>query len=191
MKSTMATKPLIVALLPHNDEDENEQGLCFGFHVIYLPFLNDVRKFVYEDLVVSTDVPASDGRQTVPQVLRADQRQIEAAKAIVKKLAMRNPYTPLLFENPALHTKWKLIEGIALEREEVETIVDTTLPDEESIDTRLGARSSAFKDLVFPFHYESETPVSKKKEIGTDSYALVENAARSGNVSLFVCLLVL
>lgn len=179
LKCTVATKPRIVALLP-NAEQDPEQPSVFGFHVIYLPFLNDVRKFNYGDLVGSTLV-LKDERKYVPEVWRADRGQIDAAVAIVKKLSSKTSYTPAQFEDPALHTKWKTLEGLALGREDVESVDDLALPDCDCIDRRLGQRSTIFNDLVFPLGYQAHhfqpsvlTPRDPQHE------ATVEDAARNG-----------
>lgn len=81
LKSTVATKPRVVALLPHTEQDP-EQPSVFGFHVIFLPFLNDVRKFVYGDLIGWTPV-MKENRKHVSEIWRADKDQIDAAEAIV------------------------------------------------------------------------------------------------------------
>lgn len=169
-----------------SETQDPDQASLNGFHVLYLPYLNDVRKFPYEDLVGSTILPVPGERRSVPEVWRAEPNQIEAAKAIVKKMVMKNGYSPELFEDPVLHTKWKLLEGRALERSEVEPVEDTTLPDCESIDKRLGTRASTFNDLVFPMGYQSgyTHPVSKAKAPGND--AAVEDAARKRQVLNFL-----
>ncbi len=74
-------KPRIVALLPHEEQDPNQAPL-FGFHVILLPFRNDIRKFNYEELVESTTV-LNDERKNVQQIWKADPNQIDTAKAVV------------------------------------------------------------------------------------------------------------
>lgn len=98
-----------------------------------------------------------------------------------KKLSSKTSYTPAQFEDPALHTKWKTLEGLALGREDVESVDDLALPDCDCIDRRLGQRSTIFSDLVFPLGYQSRnfqasilTPRDPQHE------ATVEDAARNG-----------
>lgn len=90
-------------------------------------------------------------------------------------------YTPAQFEDPALHTKWKTLEGLALVREDVESVDDLTQPDIDYIDQRLGQRSTTFNDLVLPLghqpHY-SQSSVLKAKD--PQHEATVEDAARNG-----------
>ena len=81
LKTTAAMKPRVVALLPHEEQDPNQASL-FGFHVILLPFRNDIRKFNYEELVGSTTVVNNEAK-LVEQIWKADQNQIDAAKTIV------------------------------------------------------------------------------------------------------------
>lgn len=183
-KATAVSKPRVVVLLPNiNEEKDPDQAPLFGFHVIYLPYLNDVRKFPYEELVGSTILPADDGSRAIQEIWRAERNQIEAAKAIIKRMNMKTGYSPELFEDPILHTKWKLLEGRALERDEVDSVEDTILPDCESIENRLGPRSATFNDLVFPMGYRSEySQPNAPKAVNPDNNLHVIDAARKGQV---------
>lgn len=78
LKTTASTTPQQVALLPLLDP--NQQTLS-GFHVIDLPFLNDVRILPYQELVKSEGEGEQDRK-----IVRAERDKIEAAKAIVKRL---------------------------------------------------------------------------------------------------------
>lgn len=186
LKTTSTAKPRIVALIPQLDEGkDSDQPVLNGFHIIYLPFLNDIRSLRYDELVGGSLVPAGDGTSRAERdIWRANREQIDAAKAIVKKMTMKSGYTPTLFENPALHTKWKVIEGMALQREDVEEVYDATMPDTESIDGRLGARATEFNELVFPIVYQPQTTCSRAR--GPENAGDVEEAARNGSVSIYI-----
>ncbi|XP_046438131.1 X-ray repair cross-complementing protein 6-like isoform X3 [Daphnia pulex] len=178
LKMTAAMKPRIVALLPHEEHDPNQAPL-FGFHVIILPFRNDVRKFNYNELVESTTV-LNDERKFVQQIWKADPNQIDAAKAVVKKLTSKVGYTPSDYLDPALRTKWNTLEGMALGRENIESVEDLVMPDIDAIDNRLGQRSTTFNDLVFPLGYQSQYVPSASKAKDPKNEAAVEEAAKNG-----------
>ncbi|KAI9557726.1 hypothetical protein GHT06_017555 [Daphnia sinensis] len=146
LKCTAATKPRIVALLPHAEKDP-EQPSVFGSHVIYLPFLNDVRKFNYVELVGSTPVLKDEGKCHNSKILLSGMNE----------------------------TKWKTLEGLALSREDVESVDDLAL----------GQRSTLFNDLVFPLGYQphpSQSSVLTPRD--PQHEATVEAAARNGWVRL-------
>lgn len=137
--------PRFVALLPQQEEidDHNIQISSPGFHVIFLPFADDMRKLQYP-----TDYA------------KANQDQIDKAKEIVKKLKIK--YSPESFENPVLQKHWRNIEALALDRDAPEDFVDYTLPDVEAMDRRLGERATQFKDMVFPDGYNPDAPAKKR-----------------------------
>ena len=161
--------------------DDQVDHPMFGFHVIFLPYRNDIRKLSYDSLVGSTVTLADAGTRAVPEIWRADQDQVDAAKMIVKKLTMKSGYTPKVFENPALHTRWKMLKGLALGNGDIEPVEDVTMPDVESIERRLGDRSATFNSLVFPMDYQSPFKTTTKFS-GTDNDIMVEEAARNGRV---------
>lgn len=175
----------MVALLPETNENATpEFPKLFGFHVLFLPYLDDIRTLDYEVIVGGTESMMQDGSRSVREIWRADAEQIEVAKAIIKKMSMRNGYVPTLFENPALQTKLRIIEAVALEKD-IQQVDDTTQPNVEAIDDRLGPRAGKFVDLVFPIGCHSQTSASKAKPklSGEEAEQAVESAARNGTVS--------
>ena len=99
---------------------------------------------------------------------------------------MKNGFSPELFENPVLHTMWKAMEGLALDRDETETVVDTTMPDNDRIDRKIAKFSEKFNELVYPFEQELGTTQKNNSTLGSlkSSNIDVETEARNGSVSI-------
>ena len=57
----------------------------------------------------------------MPQVRLSEPEpiQVDAAKKVVKKLRMKG-YYPEAFENPSLQAQYAMIEGLALQRDDIE-----------------------------------------------------------------------
>lgn len=144
--------PRFVALLPQEEElDENNVQITPpGFHVIFLPFADDIRK-------LDLDAP-----------VRATQIQVEKAKEIVKKLQFN--FDSDAFENPALQTHWRYIEALALDRDDVEKIEDFTKPNHKMMAKRAGKLVADFKGSVFPPDYDS-TKGKRKPATGGEGRA--------------------
>jgi hypothetical protein len=51
-----------------------------------------------------------------------------------KKLTSKVGYTPSDYLDPALRTKWNTLEGMALGRENIESVEDLVMPDLDAID---------------------------------------------------------
>ena len=51
-----------------------------------------------------------------------------------KKLTSKIGYVPSDYLDPALHTKWNILEGMALQRENIESVEDLIMPDCDAID---------------------------------------------------------
>ena len=82
-------------------DDDKEQLSPPGFHLVFLPFSDDIRN--------------------VPKVrmIEPEPVQVDAAKKVIKKLRMKT-YHPEAFENPDLQAQFAMIEGLALQRDDVE-----------------------------------------------------------------------
>ncbi|CAG0884455.1 unnamed protein product [Darwinula stevensoni] len=130
----------LVALIPQ-EEVCNPQGIQQippGFHVIPLPFANDLREVPPERR--STE---DDGMHT-----EEIEDMVEAAKMMIKKLRFR--FNPDDFEDPVLQTHWRNIEALALNRDSVESINDLTVPVVEDMDHRAGEQMEEFQKLTNP-----------------------------------------
>lgn len=141
---TTAYPPRMVALLPQQEKiDENKiQINPSGFHVVYLPYSDDIRK-----LKIDPHNKASD-------------QQIDKAKEIVEKLQFT--YSVDMFENPAIQKFYRGLEAFALDRDDIEEYNDLTLPDVDLIYKKVGPVISEFNDLVFPAGYNFESAAKRK-----------------------------
>ncbi|XP_038067298.1 X-ray repair cross-complementing protein 5-like [Patiria miniata] len=140
--------PFFVALCAQEEEldEHNVQVTPPGFHLIYLPNSEDIRKL------------------TLPEQPRANVDQIDKAKEVIKKLQFK--FKSENFENPVLQTHYRNLEALALDRDKPEDIVDHTAPDFAMITKRAGDKIEEFKDLVFPDGY---VPGAKQRKVGGDS----------------------
>ncbi|XP_054714371.1 X-ray repair cross-complementing protein 6-like [Uloborus diversus] len=132
--------PRFVALLPQeeNVDDHGNQTIPPGFHVIFFPFMEDIRSLKIE----SKHNPS--------------EAIVEKSKEIIKKLQFA--YHPESFENPVLQKHWRNIEALALNRDAPEEIIDYTLPTKDVIEKRAGRLIDEFKALLCPGGSSSYTP---------------------------------
>ncbi|CAM4709660.1 unnamed protein product [Leuciscus chuanchicus] len=169
------TPPRFVALVPQREEMDQSQTQATppGFHVILLPFADDIRT-----LDVHEGPTASD-------------EQVDKMKEIVHKLRFK--YRSDAFENPVLQQHYRNLEALALDMLAPEPIEDLTsiscvlivlngsllsffillcshtfyvpsVPKVKMIDDRLGPLVQEFKDLVYPSDYNPEgKPAAKRK----------------------------
>ncbi len=87
-------------------DDEGAQLVAPGFHVVYLPFLDDFRG------------------PSLPSFPTASEAQVEAAKRAVEKLLI--PYDPESVANPRLLRHYAELEALALERPAAQETPDHT-----------------------------------------------------------------
>ncbi len=144
-KARDSSGPSLVALVPQAEEKKDGRQLRpGGFHLVFLPFADDLRN--------------------VPQVslVEPEPEQVDAAKKMIKRLRLRD-YYPEAFENPDLQSHYSLIEGLALQRDEVEVPEDTTVPDPEMQKSKLKGADVAFLEAVYPDGYDPDRDSSKRK----------------------------
>ncbi|XP_034563181.1 X-ray repair cross-complementing protein 6 [Notolabrus celidotus] len=138
--------PRFVALVPQKEQsDESKVQITPpGFHVIYLPYADDMR---------TLDPPQSPS---------ASQIQVDKMKEIVSKLRFK--YRSDAFENPVIQQHFRNMEALALDMRAPEDTEDLIMPKVDQIDHRLGPLSQEFKDLVYPDGYNPEgKPAAKRK----------------------------
>jgi len=138
-----------------------------GFHLVYLPFADDIRQL------------------SLPEPQRASDAQIEAARAVVTKL--RFAYSPDKIENPDLQKHWRNIEAIALKRPEPDEFTDFTAPNLARIEKKAGKLIAAFQSLTYPEGYDPKgaaPPAKRPKREPAPDAADVDMAqlAREGKV---------
>lgn len=128
LSSRVTAKPNLVALSPCT----KPLGLDIdiGFDIIFLPFLENLK-----------DIPDVDEPES-----NIDEGQKIFMKDIMNDLEFN--FTADTFENPTLQSLYRAIEALALEEENVDPYVDTTVPDSEKlqkIDAKL------FEEVFGPF----------------------------------------
>ncbi|KAG1651402.1 X-ray repair cross-complementing protein 6 [Nymphon striatum] len=129
-------------------DDSNVQIEPPGFHVIYLPYSEDIRSLNIEQ----KDSPYINQPT-------ANDEQISKAKEIIKKLQFK--FDSEAFDNPALQTHFRNIEALALNQDSLEEITDYTAPNYELMSKRAGKLIQEFKDVTFPEDY---IPSAKKRK---------------------------
>ncbi|KAF8468534.1 SPOC like C-terminal domain-containing protein [Russula ochroleuca] len=114
--------PSFCALLPQEEGESEGWAEPSGFHLITLPFADDIRA-----------APIEEG-------FRAGKELIDAAKSFISKLALRNSsYPPDSYPNPALAFHYAQLEATAF-REEFDpaSFGDHTLPKNDTIRKKAG-----------------------------------------------------
>lgn len=132
-----------VALVPQAEEftEGGGQAKPAGFHVIYLPFLDDLRQ--------------------LPQVAiegKPSEEAVHAAKEVINKLKLRK-FQPV--ENVSLQSHYRMIEAHALKKTTLTPPEDETLPDLDRMTRKLGKRSQDFLGEVYEDGYNPEAPPKK------------------------------
>ena len=107
-----------VALIPQVENDAY-LGVPAGFHVVKVPFRDDLRQ------------PEKAIGKSAPQT-SATEDQIQAAEALVESLELQE-YHPTRISNPELQAHYKALEVIALNKRKVEKISDDTAPPIEQL----------------------------------------------------------
>ncbi|KAJ1566204.1 X-ray repair cross-complementing protein 6, partial [Nowakowskiella sp. JEL0078] len=105
-----------------------------GFHVIYLPFTDDIRSL---DILTPMSTVSDDA--------------LNLATGLIKKLNLKK-YHPANYENPGLQKHYANLQALALKKDTVDEINDQTLPKTEEIEKRAGKLLQSFKLEVLDGH---------------------------------------
>ncbi|KAI8807181.1 SPOC like C-terminal domain-containing protein [Cladochytrium replicatum] len=142
-----ASAPRLVALVPQSESlDTIGEQIPPGFHVIPLPFADDLRA-----------VPAPTSELTV-----ADEHVMLAGQ-VISKLLIRN-YDPTNYENPVLQKHYANLQTVALGRDAPIASSDHTLPKTETIHARAGNLIKQFLEVALDGEAMELTPATKKRE---------------------------
>jgi len=106
-----------VALIPQVENDAY-LGVPAGFHVVRVPFRDDLRQ---------PEKTLGNAAQT-----SATETQIQVAEGLVESLELQE-YHPTRISNPELQAHYKALEAIALNKRKVEKISDDTAPPIEQL----------------------------------------------------------
>jgi len=128
----------LVGLLPQKEEfdEDGTQSIPPGFHVITLPFADDIRDIKVEPTP------------------KADLEQIKKAKKLVKSLFLGN-FDSRNFENPALQRHFAYLQALALERDTEEPTPDFVVPHDEGM-LKFESIINEFKESVIPAKYDPD-----------------------------------
>jgi len=140
--------PSLCCLLPSLemiDPDTERQLQPPGFHMVFLPFADDIRA---NPEITSDKAPAP---------------LIDRMRAIVKQLHMPKGYQPEKYENPSLQWHYRILQAIALEEDMPEHPVDRTIPKYKAIDKHVGELVLAWgEELVNSASGSPPPPMPKK-----------------------------
>jgi len=143
------TPPRFVALVPQKEQWDKDgvQTAYPGFHMIYLPFADDIRTIKVDPTPIAP-----------PEV-------IAAAKAVVH--GMRVP-APSSVPNPRLQYHYRALEALALNTEVDESCVQNIEPDANNL-KKIANELSAFEDSLASYGGESGAGGSGSKRKGAAS----------------------
>ena len=116
--------------------------------MIYLPFADDFRKLRYEK----------------PE--EATEDQIDATKNVIKKLMFQ--FKSESFENPSLQREYRVLEALALEKEDPDEFIDYTKPDAELIVKKAGQELNDLAQILYPSGYQSVQTGAKRVRASAD-----------------------
>ncbi|EGD75913.1 hypothetical protein PTSG_00622 [Salpingoeca rosetta] len=137
--------PEFVALLPQEervDEDGN-QVVPPGFHIITLPFAEDMRSLKKKKGPEPTE------------------EQVGAMKKLIKSMNFTG-FSSEKFENPSLQKHYSVLEALALNRDITEDPPDHTKVDVEDLSSKARERSRKVAELLYPAGYDPESIASAK-----------------------------
>lgn len=140
-------EPRFVALLPQMETlgDSGEQVLPPGFHIVHLPYADDMRKLSYQQ-----GMPTAD----------------DGATALMKKVVSKLDFAwdPDSIDNPALQQHYRALEALALDKDDLgEAEPDHTEPQLDYMKKRVGKYTDALCTELFPEGYDPETALAPKK----------------------------
>ncbi|KZT40467.1 Ku DNA-binding complex, Ku70 subunit [Sistotremastrum suecicum HHB10207 ss-3] len=122
------SSPAFYALLPQEENPIEREPA--GFHLIQLPFADDLRVAPYSDAI------------------RPQEAAVEAATAWIERLKVKNgSYNPDDNPNPALQYHYAQLEALAF-NEEIEPVEDLTEPPTDIMKKRAGHLISAWNKIV-------------------------------------------
>lgn len=150
----------LVALLPQVSEfdEEGNQLKSPGFHMIILPFADDLRHLRFNK---------EEARKVAPNDL------VDKAKAVISKLTLKGSFDPDLYDNPLLQRHYAMLQSLALDEDAPEEIEDTSMPNFERMNKRAGEAIEEFKQALnwksdSEFQTETETRKSRAKKRQAD-----------------------
>lgn len=150
--------PRLVALLPQ-PEQLDEAGAQLkppGFHLIVLPFADDLRHLRF---------PEGDARPT------ASDAQVDRAKEIVGRLTLAGRFSPESYDNPVLQHHYAMLQALALDQDSADLLnqPDSTVPNYERIRKRAGTHIAELHATLPPATASPDSRPSPSKRPKADS----------------------
>lgn len=157
--------PRLVALMPNTDP-RDEAVLGLGFHMVYLPYADDIRSVRVNDPKHPRKVAAPDEDIVVKakKVIRELQNDVHDYKAV---------------ENPVLQRHYHVLQQLALCDDTRPAPQDSTLPDKDGMSRpKVKKHMKEFIDSAFPPGYSPEvfcpTPKPAKPPPSKDELAAID-----------------
>ncbi|KAL4419212.1 hypothetical protein ABPG77_000606 [Micractinium sp. CCAP 211/92] len=194
LASTRARTPQLVALLPAEEllYEDGSQASPPGFHIIYLPYADDVRS------------PETNTDFTGAERAQPSEEAIAAGEAVCAALSLPEFYAGAVM-NPSLQRHYEVLEckalGVqeppveeAVEGDETQPAIDEAEPADPDQPERgtLGDLIQAFKDAVGVVDDEPKRAAGKRKaavpidEAGVEALGVEDKAAQGTLKSLTV-----
>ncbi|KAI8620946.1 SPOC like C-terminal domain-containing protein [Chytriomyces sp. MP71] len=144
------SSPRLVALLPQFETYDSKGNVVkpSGFHMIHIPFSDDLRK---------PPAPSFNIQEKVPLLEPA----VKIFNDIIDKTTIKN-FTVYNYQNPTLQKHYANLQAVALNRMTAEDFVDSTLPSNAAIQRRIGKFVPTLMELL-PNIPEDEPAESKPK----------------------------
>ena len=137
--------PRFVALIPQQErfDADGVQVAPPGFHLVFLPFSDDLRKLAKPE-----------------EVVRAPTELVDRARRVVEKLELKD-FSPSDYENPVLKRHYANLQALALNQDVPEDFADHTLPKVDAMLKRVGGELADIKKAVFPDGYVQLSATAK------------------------------
>ncbi|KIY71036.1 Ku DNA-binding complex, Ku70 subunit [Cylindrobasidium torrendii FP15055 ss-10] len=138
--------PVFCAMLPQEENDDSGWTEPAGFHLIPLPFADDIRTAPIEKGLIAGD------------------ELTDAAADIVGKLCIKDGgYNPDAFPNPSLAVHNAQLQAMAFKEEfDMDDFEDVTLPKVDMMHKRAGALMKKWKEILVEDESAQQTLVTKK-----------------------------
>ena len=117
--------------------------------MIYLPFADDYRKLRYEK----------------PE--EATEDQIDATKKVIKNLTFQ--FKSDSFENPSLQREYRVLEALALDKDEPDEFIDYTKPNNAKILKKAGQELADLSKIVSSTGYQPVKAGAKRARTTADT----------------------
>jgi hypothetical protein len=110
------------ALIPQQERGANESDFTpNGFHLIVLPFANELRQ---------VDLKFFDSGHDVTD------EELAVATELVSELTV-DDFDPRNFENPAIQKFYRVLQALSLQQDEIEPFFDSLEPDVEGMESKI------------------------------------------------------